>query len=123
MDAGTQADAGFVVDSAQGLIRGHVEGESVAFKGIPYAAAPVGDLRWRLPAPAPSHTGILDATDYGPICTQVDYGTDRVVGQEDCLSLNVWRPVATQAPLGQTDGMGADQQRGKPGDIEAEQHI
>ena len=69
----------------------------VAFKGIPFAAPPVGDLRWRPPAPIVPWGGVRDAGEAGPICVQ---GGGRGVGQsEDCLFLNVWAPAETSEPL------------------------
>ena len=62
----------------------------VAFKGVPFAAPPVGDLRWRPPAAVVAWAGVRDAGEAGPICAQ---GAGGGVGQsEDCLFLNVWAP-------------------------------
>lgn len=72
------------------------------FKGIPYAAAPVGDLRWRRPAPAPSWSSTREATEFGAACPQ-GMGFARMMGvnalerSEDCLFLNVWTPAETDA--------------------------
>ena len=64
-----------------GAIKGAVlEQGGVVFKGIPYAAPPVGDLRWREPQPVQTWSGVRDATAAGPSCQ----------AQEDCLYLNVW---------------------------------
>ncbi len=68
----------------------------IAFKGIPYAAPPVGDLRWRPPQPAAGWQGVRDASASGPICIQ--NGGQDVPQDEDCLLLNVWAPRATDAP-------------------------
>ncbi len=65
----------------------------LAFKGIPYAAPPVGDLRWQPPAPVVSWSGVRDATEAGPICVQ--NGGQNVAQDEDCLFLNVWAPRKT----------------------------
>ncbi len=66
----------------------------LAFKGIPYAAPPVGPLRWKAPAKAAKWDGVKDATAYGPICMQKMPNPDNGVGQypasEDCLTLNVF---------------------------------
>jgi para-nitrobenzyl esterase len=56
------------------------------FKGIPYAAPPVGDLRWRAPKPAVHWEGTRKADEFGPVCMQ---GGNQKMG-EDCLSLNIW---------------------------------
>ena len=61
----------------------------LAFKGIPYAAPPLGDLRWRPPAPAATWgEGIRDATQFGPACMQAA----AIPKSEDCLFVNVWTP-------------------------------
>ena len=56
------------------------------FKGIPYAAPPVGDLRWRAPKPAAHWEGTRKADEFGPVCMQG--GNQKM--SEDCLYLNVW---------------------------------
>ncbi|MFV3130836.1 carboxylesterase/lipase family protein [Niveispirillum sp. KHB5.9] len=79
-----------------GRIEGVEEGGVVAFKGIPYAAAPVGDLRWRPPAPVIPWPGVRKAGDYGHDCLQNPFPGDAApLGGpmvEDCLYLNVWAP-------------------------------
>lgn len=86
---------GDTVSTEQGPVRGQVLGDTVAFKGIPYAAPPVGPLRWRPPQPPASHAGVLDATQFGPPCAQI--GATGIVGSEDCLTLNVWAPSGGSA--------------------------
>jgi para-nitrobenzyl esterase len=80
-----------------GQLAGVASGDVVAFKGIPYAAPPVGDLRWRAPRPANSWTGVRTADQYGPMCMQKYNAKDKGVGgpavSEDCLTLNVWTPA------------------------------
>ena len=76
----------------QGAIRGVAQGSLLAFKGIPYARPPVGNLRWRLPQPPDAWDGVRDGSAYGPMCPQIV--ANKVVGDEDCLTLNVWRPRA-----------------------------
>ena len=76
--------------TAQGAVRGMVEGELLAFKGLPYARPPVGDLRWRPPAPPSAWDGVRDGTQFGAICPQTI--AKKVTGEEDCLTLNIWRP-------------------------------
>lgn len=73
------------------------------FRGVPYAAAPVGDLRWRPPQPPPHREGILRADRFGPMCPQAPTdaaatGVD-VPMSEDCLSLNIWTGADSSADL------------------------
>ena len=82
----------------QGLLRGVREGDAIAFRGVPFAAPPVGALRWEPPAPAASWSGELDAASFAPPCPQLDDG-GAFLGDEDCLFLNVFRPAAAAAPL------------------------
>ncbi|WP_233455770.1 carboxylesterase/lipase family protein [Brevundimonas aurantiaca] len=86
----------------QGELTGVAEGEVAAFKNIPYAAPPVAEMRWRPPGTAPRWEGRRDASTYGPICIQATPQGDPGVGplpmSEDCLNLNVWRPLDTSAP-------------------------
>lgn len=67
----------------------------VAFKGIPYAAAPVGNLRWREPQPAARWEGIRGAANFGACCTQPPGpgGKGPAEMGEDCLFINVWTPA------------------------------
>nr|WP_174826571.1 carboxylesterase family protein [Rhizobium ruizarguesonis] len=81
------ADDTVTIDS--GMLKGERSGTVVSFKGIPYAAPPVGDLRWRNPRPMETWRGIKDARDFGPSCMQ----TDDLPKSEDCLTLNVWTPA------------------------------
>lgn len=83
-----------------GTLAGTSEGAVQAFRGIPYAAPPVGPLRWKPPQPAARWTGTREANAYGNACPQPARNTGRVeewaqVGpqSEDCLFLNVWRPA------------------------------
>jgi len=62
----------------------------VAFKGIPYARPPVGPLRWKPPQAAEAWSGVRDGSRFGAICPQI-IGQE-VKGDEDCLTINVWRP-------------------------------
>ncbi|WP_285488478.1 carboxylesterase/lipase family protein [Amycolatopsis taiwanensis] len=85
---------GDIVQTRQGMLRGVVAGDHRTFSGIPYAAPPVGDLRWRAPAPPPEWDGIRDATRAGSSCAQPD-GGGGLLGSEDCLYLNVNAPADT----------------------------
>lgn len=78
-----------------GLIEGAVAGEVLSFKGIPYAAPPIGELRWRAPQPVAPWAGVRQATAYGADCAQApgDFEKIETTPSEDCLFLNVWRPA------------------------------
>jgi para-nitrobenzyl esterase len=78
-----------------GAVRGSTEGATLAFKDIPYAKPPVGDLRWRAPQPAEPWTGTRDGSRFASMCPQII--GDKVEGNEDCLYLNVWRPLKKPA--------------------------
>lgn len=89
------------VQTASGPLTGKVEGGLNLFQGIPFAAAPVGDLRFRPPQPVTPWTAPRNAAEFGPQCTQIVIGlfsdTDNggsVTGQEDCLYLNVYAPAS-----------------------------
>lgn len=81
-----------------GIVRGITEQGCLAFKGIPFAKPPVGDLRFQPPQPCDDWFGALDCTRYGPrpIQTPPPWCLDRdsAVYGEDCLNLNVWTPAA-----------------------------
>ncbi len=83
-----------VVAVTGGQIKGRTTpGGGAAFKGVPFAQPPVGDLRWREPAPVKPWTGVRDAADFGPGCTQQISRANQALtqnNQEDCLYLNVW---------------------------------
>jgi len=81
-------------------VLGIVEGGVASFKGIPYASAPVGSLRWRPPQPAPESSAIRTANEYGPACRQPAMsGPGSYRTSEDCLTLNVFRPFDFDDPL------------------------
>lgn len=83
-----------VVRTAEGPVRGRAHGAYDTFEGIPYAAAPTGPLRWRLPRPAPRRAGVLDAGAPGARCAQLPaFGPGGPEGSEDCLFLNVTAPA------------------------------
>lgn len=90
-----------VVDTAYGPVRGTDLGPIKVFKGIRYAAPPVGDLRFRAPVPPERWTEVADATGFGFACPQpplpgipLDLGTRQ---DEDCLTLNIWAPSGADA--------------------------
>jgi len=82
------------VKTASGVVEGTIENGVRTFKGIPYAAPPVGELRWREPQPAKSWKGTLKTDAFGPRCMQRPIFSDMVFRSkgmnEDCLYLNVW---------------------------------
>ena len=86
-----------VVKVETGSLQGVIEYNMQVFKNIPYAAPPVGDLRWRPPQPAPSWSGTRDASKFGESCPQqyIKNLSDGLglPGSEDCLKLNVYGPV------------------------------
>lgn len=69
------------------------------WKAIPYAAPPVGELRWKAPRDATSWTAAPDNAEFSDMCPQYDFGGDTVIGSEDCLYLNVWRPQSSAEKL------------------------
>jgi para-nitrobenzyl esterase len=100
------ATSAALVKAPAGTVEGVTEGGLRVFKGIPYAAPPVGDARWKPPAPAKPWTGTLKAADFGPACIQPIargnglYVQDLGALSEDCLTLNVWTPAnARNAPV------------------------
>jgi para-nitrobenzyl esterase len=89
------APADPVVAVTGGQIQGRLLQAGAVFKGVPYAAPPVGDLRWREPAPIKSWTGVRAAGEYGAPCSQIDARWNKNsadLGKEDCLSVNIWAP-------------------------------
>jgi para-nitrobenzyl esterase len=95
-----------VVRAPAGAVAGVEQGGLEIFKGLPYAAPPVGALRWRPPVAAPAWTGVRDAANFGPACFQPPprpgnlYANPPKAMSEDCLSLNVWTPdKAGKAPV------------------------
>jgi para-nitrobenzyl esterase len=100
------AAAGPLVAAPAGTVTGSEAKGVRVFKGIPYAAPPVGKLRWAPPQPALAWDGARDATRFGAACLQPKprgpsiYGWDLPAMSEDCLSLNIWAPEdAANAPV------------------------
>jgi para-nitrobenzyl esterase len=86
------ATNGPVAGTANGAVRGLANGAVDEFLGIPYAAPPVGALRWRPPQPAASWSGVRDATQFAPHCPQLASPFGEASTSEDCLYLNVFTP-------------------------------
>lgn len=89
-----------VVTTANGKVQGVTLSTGIAlFKGIPFAAPPIGDLRWKPPQAAANWQGVRKATRFGPQCMQARVFSDMVFRNEgtseDCLYLNVWTPKPT----------------------------
>ncbi|MDT9700391.1 carboxylesterase family protein [Streptomyces sp. P17] len=90
-----QAAQAPVVRTEAGLVRGEVTAEGRQFLGVPYAEAPVGELRWKEPRPVRPWQGVRGARDFGNKCVQGanwDPGYEQPSHTEDCLDLNVYAP-------------------------------
>jgi len=87
------------VKTGSGMVRGSHEttNDTCVWRGIPYAAPPVGELRWKAPQPMPKWEGVRPAIEFGARCTQkgimeyVNFDPSEKMS-EDCLFLNIWRP-------------------------------
>ena len=105
--AASAAPAPVKVHIDSGTLVGTVDGQVESFKGVPYAAAPVGSLRWAPPKAPAAWTGERAADQYGLICPQPvnangipNEGGAFGASSEDCLFLNVWAPkAARKAPV------------------------
>lgn len=91
-----------IVKTEGGYVSGINQSELSVYLGIPYAAPPTGDLRWRPPQPAKPWEGIYKADKFGPSCPQAvskDFGPEWYPGNmsEDCLYLNVWTPASNSS--------------------------
>jgi para-nitrobenzyl esterase len=102
----SMADDDTLRHSAAGPIKGQVDANgALSWRGIPYAQAPVGKLRWKAPRAHKPFDEVFTATQFGDMCTQLGtplldidpllYG--KAVGSEDCLHLNIWSPPAKAA--------------------------
>ena len=93
-----------VTRTAAGLVRGVGEGDCWIFRGIPYAAPPVGGMRWRPPQPPLPWHSVFDASAFGPMAPQsppmpgTEIPGDPTAWDEDCLTLNVWTPKLDGTP-------------------------
>jgi para-nitrobenzyl esterase len=81
-----------VVRTDLGQVRGISDDTTRTFRGIPYAAPPVGELRWRAPRPAARWSGVRDATQYGASCAQNEHPIGVASTNEDCLFVDVTTP-------------------------------
>jgi para-nitrobenzyl esterase len=88
-----------VIKTDRGKVQGKMsaDGQARDFLGIPFAAPPVGPLRWKPPQPAAKWQGVRQAASFGSRCMQQDYNADMIFRDpgesEDCLTLNVWTPA------------------------------
>jgi para-nitrobenzyl esterase len=90
------------VPTESGLVTGAAGRDPAVtvYKGIPYAAAPVGALRWRPPAPAQAWDGVRKADKFGHPCPQpAEFGADTQAMSEDCLTLNIWTGAKSENKL------------------------
>lgn len=101
--AALAAPAPTQVTVESGQLRGVVADGVLSFKGFPFAAPPLGELRWRPPQPARPWSGVRVADQYGHDCMQKPFGGDAApLGTqpgEDCLVMNVWRPAEATGRL------------------------
>lgn len=94
-----------LIHTKKGIIRGEGKNGYSVFKGIPFARPPIGKLRWKAPVPVEPWGGVLDATEFAPICPQgvpappnpyfKEFYSDKNYQRkmsEDCLYLNIWAP-------------------------------
>src|SRR4051794_23473630 len=89
----TTPSAHKVIVTEAGAVQGVVSNGVLEFKGIPYAAPPIGELRWKMPQAAKAWSGTLDASKYSSACPQLSrYGLTEASYNEDCLYLNVTVP-------------------------------
>lgn len=92
-----------VVAIDSGKVQGAIDGAIVSWKGIPFAAPPLGPLRWRAPQPVQPWSGVRRTSSYAPDCMQLPFPSDAAplgtTPSEDCLYLNVWKPTGAGARL------------------------
>lgn len=82
------------ITTDKGQIQGYTEGGVDKWRGIPYAAPPVGNLRFAVPQDAPAWSGVLSTTSPAPICPQLYIKLfKKWSGSEDCLYANVYAPI------------------------------
>jgi para-nitrobenzyl esterase len=106
------AGQGPVVGTADGKVRGAAAGAIDDFLGIPYAAPPVGRLRWRPPRPAAHWRGVRDATRFAPHCPQPATPFGQASMSENCLFLNIYTP--SHSRRGDHGGVADRDHRGLP---------
>ena len=98
-----ETDSSFQADVVQTVENGAIEGslvndgQTLLWTGVPYAAAPVGELRWKAPQDCEDWTGTFDATQDGNLGIQLS--GDEVIGSEDCLNMDIYRPNTDETGL------------------------
>ena len=93
-------DGSPVVQTRFGRVQGFADDEgTLVWKSIPYAAPPVGELRWRAPRDPAPWPGIRSSRAFGDGCTQFNPLVGGIRGSEDCLTLNIWRPASPETGL------------------------
>jgi para-nitrobenzyl esterase len=99
VDVPTPAPLGLQVTLDSGMVLGqeHPESEVWEWLAIPFAHPPTGELRWKAPQPVDAWQGVREAMNFGAPCPQISGGS--VIGDEDCLHLNVWRPRSQERGL------------------------
>lgn len=91
--------------TSYGKLQGVQEGDVNIWRGIPFAAPPVGELRFRAPQPPEAWDGVRDASEFGPVSHQpadtrgTRFGGKTPLHSEDCLYLNIWAPAVHDEPL------------------------
>ena len=93
------AASNLIVHTQAGDVRGIATDTENEWRGVPFAAPPVGDLRWRPPADVEPWTGVRDATRFARPCIQLAFPTG-TLGREDCLYLNVFAPPTATSTSG-----------------------
>lgn len=91
--SGCVASGNDTVSTSYGELVGHTNGKVRTFKGVPFAAPPIGQLRWAPPQPLASWDGEREALKDAPGCIQGGFPTSVFNGNEDCLFLNIWAPA------------------------------
>lgn len=91
-----------IIDTTSGKLRGYCDNGLEMFKGVPYCERMIGNLRFKPPIPNTPWPGILDATEFGPICPQTIAPMFKFPpmpqSEPDCLTLNIWTPAADDQP-------------------------
>jgi len=90
---------GLVQSTKYGKVQGLQEGQTLIWKGISYAKAPVGELRWKAPQDPEVWDGIFDATKNAKVATQSKFPAPGTMGSDDCLNLDIYRPDTNQKNL------------------------